>query len=175
MHSISTFLSFQFENCERFWFQPKREDEQIRNISKILNSGQSYGRTLVEFDETDDIDTNGVIAAREKRSGTFFRARILGSEFDEISDSLVYTVFYIDYGHTGQCKLAELRRLLKNDLQNLPPRCFECRLAELQPAITQSETNDWSQDANDLFHDLIDEADGRVTAEVSHAKLSHSH
>lgn len=171
--SISIF-SFQFENCERFWFQPKREDEQIGKIFKMLNSGQSYSRTLAEFDETDDIDPNGVIAAREKRNGSFFRARILGSEYDEVSDSLVYTVFYIDHGHNGQCKLEEMRRLLNNDLQNLPPRCFECRLAELQPAITQSETNDWSQDANDLFHDLIDEADGRVTAEVSRAQLSHS-
>lgn len=123
---------------------------------------------LAEFDDTDDIETNGVIAARDKRNGTYYRARILGADFDEATDSLLYSVFYIDYGHTGLCKLTEMRRLLNYEMQNLPPRCFECRLAEVQPAIIQSETNDWSQEANDKFRDMIDDADQRVTAEVSH-------
>lgn len=140
-----------------------------------MNSGHSYSRTLAEFDEIDDIDTNVMIAARDKRNGTYFRARILGADFDEESDSLLYSVFYIDYGHTGLCKLEEMRRLLNDEMQKLPPRCFECRLAELQPAIVHSETNDWSQEANDTFRELIDEADQSVTAMVRHKqKIIHS-
>lgn len=132
-----------------------------------MNSVQSYGRTLVEFVDSEDIDTNVVIAARDKRNGTFFRARILGSDFDEATESSLFTVFYIDYGHTGVCKLEELRRLVNQEMQNLSPRCFECRLAEIQPTIIRSETNDWSPEANDIFRSHIDRADGKVTAEVS--------
>lgn len=158
---------FQFENCERFWFQPKREDEKIRNILKALNSGLSYGRVLIEIDELDDIETNGLFAARDKSNGLYLRARVVGTDFDESSESLIYSVVFIDYGHTGVCKREEMRRLLDHDLKNLPPRCFECHLAEIQPAIIQSETNDWSQEANETFRELIEDADHRASAEVS--------
>lgn len=122
---------------------------------------------LIEFGDSEEIDTNVVIAAREKRNGMFFRARIFGSDFDEATESTLFTVFYIDYGHMGVCKLEELRRLVNQELQNLPPRCFECRLAEIQPTVIRSETNDWSPEANDIFRNLIDGANRKVTAEVS--------
>lgn len=167
LYANSQFFGFQFENCERFWFQPKREDEKIRNIFKALNSGLSYGRVLVEIDENDDIEANGLFAARDKSNGLYYRARIVGTDFDESSESLIYSVVYIDYGHTGVCKREEMRRLLDHDLKNLPPRCFECRLAEVHPAIIHSETNDWSQEANETFRELIEDADSRASAEVS--------
>lgn len=151
-----------------------REYDTIRSISKTLNSNSAYNRTLAGFSKSDDVDTNSVIAALDKSNGLLYRARILSIDcvdLDDTSDSKLYTVFFIDYGHTAQCELSGLRCILSHELQNLPPRCFECRLAEVQPAIIQSETNDWSPDANHLFHERIKEADYHVTAEVCHARI----
>lgn len=139
----------------------------------MLNAGHGHRRPFAEFDDPDEIDTNGVIAAHDKRKGTYLRARILSTDFDEATESLLYFVSFIDYGYTGFCKSNELFRLLDSEIQNLPPRCFECRLAEVQPAIIRSETHDWSPEANDTFRQLIDDTDGRVTAEVSHI-ITHS-
>lgn len=133
-----------------------------------MNTGHSRSRPFTEFDDPEEIDTNGVIAALDKRKGTYLRARVLSNNFDEATISTLYSVFYIDYGYTGLCEWNELFRLSDSEIRNLPPRCFECRLAEVQPAIIQSETHDWSPEANDTFRQLIDDTDGRVTAEVSH-------
>lgn len=109
-----------------------------------------------------------MIAAHDKQKDIYLRARVLSADFDEATESSLYFVTFIDYGYTGLCEPNELFRLLDSEIQNIPPRCFECRLAEVQPAVIKSETHDWSQEANDIFRQSIDDTDGRVTAEVSH-------
>lgn len=136
----------------------------MRRIRNELTSNSN--RVLAEITETGGVEVSDVIAARDQRSGNFMRARILAVESDANTDSTSYHIFFIDYGHTRTCKLTDIRQLMNPDLQNLATQCFECRLAEIQPNLMQSETNDWSQMANEKFRSMIDDADQEVVAEV---------
>lgn len=75
-------------------------------------------------------------------------------------------MLFIDFGNTEECTIEELRRLSGASARfiHVPPRCFECYLHELQPAVLDAQNSTWSKAANKWFGR---ETDGKeVTAEV---------
>lgn len=79
----------------------------------------------------------------------------------------LFHVRLIDFGVEHECRLAELLRYggASAHYADVPPRSFECRLAELQPSQLTAERGMWTADAVEAFRALVmdgDEADGKV-------------
>lgn len=106
-----------------------------------------------------------VVAAKNSKDGKFYRARLINMGVDNNVD--LFTVFFMDIGTTEICKLEDLRQFRDRVPQatNLP-RCFECRLAQIEPSQICSKTGMWSETGNKLFADAIKRTNGNVTAEV---------
>lgn len=64
-----------------------------------------------------------------------------------------YQVQLIDSGRIHECQIDQLYHYcgtIKN-VFDLPPRCFECRLAQLQPSQIRYPYGVWSSNAIELF------------------------
>lgn len=124
---------------------------------------------LERFSDVSELNENDVIAATVRRfDNSFVRAKILGSNKKKECDDqlIVFLVSCIDYGFTEECNLSDLRRMVDTELRTLAPRCFECCLAETQPALMYSESHVWSKDANEYFTFLLENASNNVSIEV---------
>lgn len=109
-----------------------------------------------------------LVVVRDKNDGLFHRARIIASEHDEYSKEFKHgTVCFIDYGHTQKCEPKDLYVFLVNDgMATMPARCFQCRLAEIQPStVNLSGGNMWDQRAIEQFKQCL--WNHRLTIEVS--------
>lgn len=73
----------------------------------------------------------------------------------------------MDFGNTEKCKLSDVRRFrgVSVGFMAIPPRCFECSLAQVQPSIINAPDGLWPIKANTLFRELTEGE--KVEAEVS--------
>lgn len=68
----------------------------------------------------------------------------------------IHQIRFLDYGFIrDDCKLETLR-LVESDSEfmDLPPRCFECSLAQLQPSVLMSPSGTWDSDAVKWFRNV---------------------
>lgn len=105
-----------------------------------------------------------IIVARDHIDNQLYRARMIAH--DNFTTYDPHTVSFIDYGRTQRCQVKDLYIFkCRNDLSTTPPRCFECRLAEVQPSNANlSGGNMWDSDAIDYFRSSV--KDCEVKAEV---------
>lgn len=66
-----------------------------------------------------------------------------------------YLVQLIDCGKILDCQFEQLYDYCGSlrKFIDLPPRCFECGLAQLQPSLVRYPNSIWSIDAINLFRD----------------------
>lgn len=154
---------FQVDSCSKFWFQPLNEKERVKKYSKILNDPQfaQYYQSV----DSDKIDKRLMFIVRDRKSDRLLRAQICKIDRSESQD-LKITVMFIDFGHKQECSIDELCTLkLKDDELQLPPRCFECCLAEIEPStLNRTAGNYWDFDAVELFKAKM--KDVKVVAKV---------
>lgn len=80
-----------------------------------------------------------------------------------------FQIFLMDYGKTISCDFDKLYRFDKEAEQlRMPPRCFECCLAEVQPSTINFSANDWQSEANALLHKAADEQDVIIDVNFGH-------
>lgn len=72
-----------------------------------------------------------------------------------------FHVRLIDFGVEHECQLDDLRRYAGacTHYADVPPRAFECRLAELQPSQLTAERGQWTSDAIEAFRRLVMDGD----------------
>lgn len=137
------------DSCSKFWFQPLSEKETVESYDKILNEPDC---SIIEPYSVDEpIDKKTIIVARNKTNGRLCRARILAST--KCSSRLTYKIIFIDIGQTQDCSVDDLFNFnVKVSASQLPPRCFECCLAEIQPStVNVNGGNLWDFASIDLF------------------------
>lgn len=118
------------------------------------------------------IDKATTIVARNENDGNLHRARLLNCGL-RVRSSAQCTVLFIDFGYTQKCELNELYTFKeKNNVASMPPRCFECCLAEVQPSTANlNGGNTWDHKAIELFK--LHTLENHVKAKVSNEHYSH--
>lgn len=75
------------------------------------------------------------------------------------SGAALFHVRLIDFGVEHQCGLGDLwlygRTGAAAQYADVPPRAFECRLAELQPSQLTAERGQWTADAVEAFRAMV--------------------
>lgn len=115
---------------------------------------------------------NQIIVARDYNDNKLYRARFIAwdNEYDEFTHDFKYaTVCFIDYGYTQKCDVADLYVFTgNNEMATMPPRCFQCRLAEIQPStVNLSGGNMWDHRAIQQFKLFLLECEVKAEVNVS--------
>lgn len=136
----------------------------VNNIFEELNQPNT---DLEPFDSPSDIKLGQVLAALGDSgdSNNYYRARIERISQSK-SEQWIFDVFYLDIGSSGSVEFSQLRCFRGVSIQfvDVPPRVFECSLAEIAPSSLSSINSQWTNDAKEFF---IDETSNRnVTAEI---------
>ncbi|XP_031618969.1 probable ATP-dependent RNA helicase spindle-E [Contarinia nasturtii] len=152
------------EHCSKFWFQPKSEEQCVENFKRILN--ENSNGIIDKLVDCAAVTREQIIVARDHCDNKLYRARLVAWEYDCFTlDYKHALVCFIDYGHTQKCSIDELFVFTcdDNDLATMPPRCFQCRLANIQANTANiSGGNLWDHDAISLFKQLVFDVDVTV-------------
>lgn len=95
-----------------------------------------------------------------------YRARLIGWDYSPRSRIFKGTVRFLDSGRSQKVQMCDLF-LFKADIEQsqMPPRCFECRLAEIQPSTANiSGGHAWDRRVIERFQQTV--LNRRVKAEV---------
>lgn len=149
----------------RFFFQTRDEQSFIRQIFDELNIG-SAAATLRPFAQPQDVRRGAAVVVTV--DGARHRGRITHVQHAQDATWL-YQVRLLDFGSVQECRFADLLRYgpvgsASAQYADVPPRAFECRLAEVQPSQLTAEKGLWTADAVQAFAGLV--AVGQPTVEL---------
>ncbi|XP_021569808.1 tudor and KH domain-containing protein [Carlito syrichta] len=141
------------EHPNHFWIQII--GSRSLQLDKLINEmTQHYENSLPE-DLT--VHVGDIVAAPLPASGSWYRARILGTLENGNLD-----LYFVDFGDNGDCPLKDLRAL-RSDFLSLPFQAIECSLARIAPSGEQ-----WEEEALDEFDRLTHCADWKpLVAKIS--------
>lgn len=109
-----------------------------------------------------------IIVARDHIDGNLYRARLIGWDYDPKSRIFKGTVRFLDSGRSQKVQMSDLftfKRDIDVEQSQMPSRCFECRLAEIQPSTANiSGGHTWDRRVIDMFKQSV--LNRRVKAEV---------
>lgn len=148
-------ISAQVEHCSKFWFQPKSEKQRVENFKRILNDPNGIIDKCSDFNA---VTHEQIIVARDHNDHKLYRARLVAWDYDRFTCDYRHAVVnFIDYGHTQKCDLDDLFVFTSNsELATLPPRCFQCRLANIEANTANvSGGNSWDYSAINFFKDIV--------------------
>lgn len=132
----------------------------MENIFKELNN---FGSDIEPFTDPTQVKNGQILAAC--LNGDYHRAKILCSTKSETG--VLYQCNFIDFGYDHLVEFDKLRRFrgVSAQFADIPPRVFECRLAEVQPSSMNLDRCTWPIEAIQFFEGLVGNAD--VLAKVS--------
>ncbi|EDV94932.1 probable ATP-dependent RNA helicase spindle-E [Drosophila grimshawi] len=138
-------------NCGKFYFQPRSLAERIASMTEIFNAPEQLSYHVRNASAI----TKG-LQLLARRGSKFQRAVVLKVEpqSNAIPQFLVRFIDYGDWALLAMDQLRLMRHELRRDLEELPPRMFECRLALVQPSSVTSYSNRWPQKANEMLSKL---------------------
>lgn len=151
----------QVENCSKFCFQPNSEKQRIELYNQELNNNNNANSIIESVQDFVALSKLGktIIVARNHDDHKFYRARLTSSD----NNKFKITVCFIDYGRKQNCQIDDIYVFKRQTEQaTMPQRCFQCRLAEIQPNLASG--NLWDSKAIELFK--VFSVDREVKAEV---------
>lgn len=112
-----------------------------------------------------------IIVVRDHIDNKLYRARLTEFDCDGVSLSFKGTACFIDTGRTQKCGLKDIYLFTRAVEQSkMPPRCFPCRLAEVQPSTSNiSGGFMWDREAIELFNKFA--LHSTVTAQVRNSVM----
>lgn len=131
-------------------------------VGENISGDEKYHRGKILRIKYDSYLVNIILIKSRNNNGFSSLLRILLKIKKQINKSIILYLFnlffftqvkLIDIGRTISCglnKLFEYCGTLKR-FMSLPPRCFVCRLAQMQPTQFYSPNGLWSSDLNKLF------------------------
>lgn len=134
----------------------------MRNIFQELNN---CGSDIEPFANPSEVKKGQMLAAQFE--GDYHRAKIINSNISPETGSESYQCHFVDFGFDKEVPFEKLRRFRGVSVQyaTIPPRVFECRLAEVQPSSLSSERSIWTKKAKEYFEELVNGVE--VLAEVN--------
>lgn len=121
------------------------------------------------FDGPDEISVGQVLLVKTQLPfesvAEYYRANVLHINSSWRTPN-TYRLFLIDFGITDHFEFDYLRdpQMIALDFMELPPRCFECSLAELQPSTINCPDGVWPRAARKCFEEYV--KDGEVEADI---------
>lgn len=121
------------------------------------------------FDGADEISVGQVLLVKTQlpfeSAAEYYRAKVLHIKCSSRA-SKAYRLFLIDFGITDHFEFDYLRdpQMVASDFMELPPRCFECSLAELQPSTINCPNGVWPRESLKCFEKYT--KDGEVEADI---------
>lgn len=140
---------------------------EIVDISEKLNTDK-FSEMLWPIDNRADIKPDETFAVRDGSAGTVKRGRLIRTGYDEKNEEWCFRMLCIDYGNMSNYSIENIYKISNERVRNLPARCFECCLAEVQPHMLESDSGTWSASANSVVREAFQGADREVTIEVRH-------
>lgn len=159
-------------NPNKFWFRPLAEGNE-RILGEIRRALTQY--KLQKLNPTENLLGKVVAiicrAVNDQTRENIYRGKIL-SELQGSDGSMVYKLLRIDEGDeisapfeslrsidslTIPAKLLDMHRDEYISVIDIPPRVFECSLAEVQPSYIQSSAGKWTPDAVAEFQKECDQ------------------
>lgn len=69
-----------------------------------------------------------------------------------------FKVRFIDFGNTKICRLDQLKRFrgVSSKYLSIPPYCFQCSLAFIQPSQVNMPNGVWTDDSKHIFSSKTD-------------------
>lgn len=140
---------------------------ETKSFSKSL--AQARRNVVKRFDSDKEISVGQVLLVKTQLShdtaAEYYRAKVLHIN-PSWQEPKVYRLFLIDFGITDYFEFDYLRnpQMIALDFMKLPPRCFECSLAELQPSTINCPDGKWPSEAIKCFEEFI--GDGEIEAEI---------
>ncbi|XP_055325146.1 probable ATP-dependent RNA helicase spindle-E isoform X2 [Sitodiplosis mosellana] len=141
------------EACNQFWFQPETEWYKVSEFETYL---RNYRKEVLEplSIDTESLIGQLIIVSIDACSGiTYHRAKILAFNAE------LCRVRLIDTGKVLECNTECIYRYCGRlrTFFDLPPRCFECRLAQMQPSQIRYPSGNWPIEAITLFRNKTEQ------------------
>ncbi|XP_031619138.1 probable ATP-dependent RNA helicase spindle-E [Contarinia nasturtii] len=155
------------ENCTKFWFQPKNERPRIEDFYRELNDNRELTTIIQSCTDYTPLIEAKIIVARDHKDKKLYRARLISWDYNAFTKTFKCTVCFIDFGRTQKCQMTDLYVFIKTQTEQdtFPARCFQCKLAEIQPSMANiSGGNMWDRATVDLFNSFVTERE--VTAKI---------
>lgn len=155
----------QVENCSKFWFQPKSERKLVEHFDQELN--QKFSKIIEPCTDYTALIQAQIIVARDENTQKLHRARLISWDYNDSIRNFKGTVCFIDSGRKQECHMNDLYIFTGQTEQiTMPPRCFQCKLAEIQPSMANiSGGNMWDRKAIETFNSFV--LDRELKATVS--------
>lgn len=153
------------ENCSKFWLQPENEARFVRQYHLELNNSH-VNEIYFPCSDYLTLTRASIIVALDHSDGKMYRARLIGWDYNPRTRIFKGTVRFLDSGRSQKVQMCDLF-LFKADIEQsqMPPRCFECRLAEIQPSTANiSGGHAWDRRVIERFQQTV--LNRRVKAEV---------
>ena len=131
-----------------------QENDLLRIIGNVLDS-KYQGSIPRPVDRYWKVGQAAV--TRWDLDGRWYRARVLGVNFDEC------TVKFVDYGTVEECKVDDMRKDLF--MTEIPIQCFPLQLENISPVGGK-----WEQAVLDFLHSIV--VDQTVTVTISSSDMS---
>lgn len=142
-------LSLQIDSCSRFWFQPEIEFVKVQEFEDYL---KNYRKTVLRpLSKNDRMQVGKVliVAISDCSDLRYHRAKIVAVTAQDAR----YKVKMIDFGKVIDCSENQFYEYCGTSRKfiDLPPRCFECGLAKVQPSQIRYPDGLWPNAAIDLL------------------------
>lgn len=142
-------LFLQIDSCSRFWFQPEIESVKVQEFQDYL---KNYRKTVLRSLPKNDgiqVGRSLIVALSGCSDFKYHRAKIVAVADQQDR----YKVKLIDFGEVIDCSEKQFFEYCGSSRKfiDLPPRCFECGLAEVQPSQLRYPDGLWPNAANDLI------------------------
>lgn len=144
-------------NPGHFWAHLKDSDtwHNVRTIEKVINETEGNLEKLISPPEIGALVIAPYSIRTTARTNVKYYRAIVQS-FSRDSQNIFAQVLFIDYGHSEQINLCDLRQLKNKDaITDIPALAFECTLSNIRPSILHNLNGLWSQNAFKEFNKLI--------------------
>lgn len=142
-------------HCNKFYLRPEdsKNKEIFMEIHTKLNS-RMY--TLERFEPEYQFYVGQIVAAPLEEGSDRYARAILKSYRNIRTDQVIYTVFFMDYGHSATLGKSAFRKLAGplEYMKDIPQRVFEATLTEVQPSAIISPQGIWTAQSINRFKEM---------------------
>ncbi|XP_065082926.1 probable ATP-dependent RNA helicase spindle-E [Ochlerotatus camptorhynchus] len=142
-------------HCNKFYLRP--EDTKNKDIFVDIHSKlNSRMYQLERFESGYQFSVGQVVAAPLEEGSDRYARAILKSYRNMRTDQVMYTVFFMDYGHSAILGKSAFRKLdgPLEYMKDIPQRVFEASLTEVQPSAIISPQGIWTAQSINRFKEM---------------------
>lgn len=120
-----------------------------KGLDKVQSAIERTVKYMSSFITAPEMGTLVIAPYEQNNCRAYFRGVVEGHVS---SPEVLVQIFFIDFGYSSECRLCDIRCINNDsDITDIPSLSFECALANIQPALTNTLKDTWSDGAYDFF------------------------